>query len=219
MRRVRLVLDLDETVLRRSAIGQALVYFPWAAWVPVVGPRVLGEPCRDAVEVCQRLASIGIEQAGITARWGGLGYWNTRRWLDVHGLSHVSLRCSPQPLPSEEARLAWKRGCIEELQREGVEVIGGVGDRESDVMAYLESGLPIVVGVAHEDPRGGSVDSRAQALIACARKYQREGQCVFIVKEGAGGRGEWEEVGGGGGRGEEGSVWLSIERVINAERQ
>ena len=207
-RRACVVFDLDETVLRRSALGQALVYVPLTSLVPGVGLSILGEPCKDAVRTCQHLAELGVDQVGVTARWGGMGHFNTRRWLDSRGFGHFGLHCAPHPLRDEAARLRWKSECIRGLQQQGCDIVAGVGDRESDIRAYLSSGIPLVIGVAHEDPRGLSVSERSASLRACGERFRSATQRVVVVSEGCDERG----VTDGGVEGE--SVWSCIDRLV-----
>jgi len=142
----RVVLDLDETVLRRSPLGRLAVYVPGLWRVPgAVG--LCGEPLLGALETVRRLRDNGVLVHAVTARWGALGRGNTRAWLDAFGMQDATLSIPDWPLPDGDARAAWKTRAIAELARGPEPILAGVGDRASDIRAYRKAGLPLAIGV------------------------------------------------------------------------
>jgi hypothetical protein len=127
-----LVLDLDDTVLWRvSALDTLRLYcLPGA---------LVGEPFPSAIPVLHAL-SRRYELAAVTARWS-LAARNTKAWLSLHGFPAIPCIHSWRPHPWDASRVAFKSAAIARLRMAGGSPTIGVGDRPSDLEAYLSSGL------------------------------------------------------------------------------
>lgn len=104
--------------------------------------------CRDAL--C-RLRTAW-ELVAVTARWGGVPRCrtNTELWLEANGIP-MPTYYAPRPIPSDAPRAEFKAGVIARLLDErggssdgGVFAVG-VGDRPSDMRAYVRNGLHALV--------------------------------------------------------------------------
>lgn len=62
-------------------------------------------------------------------------------WLERNGLAGLPVVHSDRPHPGDDSRIAFKRDAILALRRDGWDPIMGIGDRPSDMSAYLEAGL------------------------------------------------------------------------------
>ena len=94
------------------------------------------------------------ELVAVTARWGGVPRCrrNTELWLEANGIA-MPTYYAPRPIPSDAPRAAFKASVIAHLLEErggggasGDTVFGvGVGDRPSDMQAYVQNGLHALV--------------------------------------------------------------------------
>lgn len=166
------VLDLDETVLRRTALGRAAVYLPGLRLFPG-GLSTTGKLLPGVSGTLSSFLGLGISAMAVTARWGGLAHGNTRAWMNDAGMQHVPLSCAPVPLATSEATAAWKAGEVAALTA-GKRLLAGVGDKPSDLAAYAANRAELVIGVVHRDTcpsepvalRAAALCRRADALAA-----------------------------------------------------
>ena len=121
---------------------------------------VVGKAYPHAVETVQRLQAAGIQPVFVSARQE-FARRNTVHWLQAHGLDTAQLHLSPVTLP-EQARAGWKSSVISTLQQNHqLQAVAGVGDRPSDLQAYVDSGIR-AVGVMQ-----GSSTSAGQPSSTC----------------------------------------------------
>jgi len=175
-----LVLDLDSTILDRSFeeslrlyLGRTLAtgrIFPGAA------EAILGLSARAEV-------------VAVTARWS-LCRANTRRWLEAHGLGFMPAVHSPVCLGLEWQRAWFKSWALRRLKGGGLCPAFGVGDRASDLDAYLGEGLfPVLVG---PHPAG----RKHRALLRRIERLRLEaGRDYVLFVEQADGPPLWARVG------------------------
>jgi len=130
-RKPAVVLDLDGTILDRNLRESLKLY--------LLPSSRTGRIFSRAGEALKRL-SRKAELLGVTARCF-LASGNTRRWLQAQGLPPFPVFHAPFFLVREKARLLFKRRCLRRLKQEGYRLALGVGDRGSDLEAYLEEGL------------------------------------------------------------------------------
>ena len=118
----------------------------------------------------------------MTARWA-LAAPNTRRWLDVRGLSAVPAVHSAGPHPRDASRAAFKAGVVRQLRAWGWAPRAGVGDRPSDLRAYTGEGLvALMVTHAHGLPPGAAAGCGPQRAMA------RPGERIGHLRRPGGGR-------------------------------
>ncbi len=141
-RKPGLVLDLDGTILDRN-LGESLKLY-------LLPSSRTGRIFSRAGEALRRLSEKA-ELVGVTARCF-LASGNTRRWLQAQGLPPFPVFHAPFFLVREKARVRFKRRCLRKLKEEGYRLVLGVGDRGSDLEAYLSEGLFPVLLVP--EPKG-----------------------------------------------------------------
>ena len=146
-----LVLDLDDTVLfrTRGLVDAALVY----GLPPALAAQYVGVPYAGALDALRDLARV-FRIVALTARWAA-GARYTDAWLARHGLAGMPVIVARAPHPGDDSRVAFKSAAIAWLQETGWAPVVGVGDRPSDLEAYVASGLHACV-VAHVPPVEGS---------------------------------------------------------------
>lgn len=139
----------------------------------------------------------------VTARFR-LGYPNTRRWLDAHGLVNTGLICAADIHPGDASRVDFKRQAIEHIQQSGKTVVSwlvqctrcadglaqlfGVGDRPSDLLAYHSAGvLPVIV--AHKN------HSSLDAVLKLAAQHGLKQDADFLVVQDQEAKSVWQQIG------------------------
>ena len=144
--RPALVLDLDGTILDRNLRESLKLY--------LLPSSRTGRIFSRASEVLWRLSE-KVELLGVTARCF-LAAGNTRRWLRAQGLPPFPVVHSPIFLVHEKGRVLFKRRCLRLLKAAGYKPAVGVGDRGSDLEAYLAEGLfPVLVVPRPQGKRHG----------------------------------------------------------------
>jgi len=166
------ILDLDQTVLTREPMTSdpfagARLYFGRES----DKGNVTGDIMPDCKETVRELAHMW-NFVAVTARWGGITRCrqNTETWLRAHGMEMPVFYAS-WPYPTDRPRVDFKASAIRHIQSSGKygEILVGVGDRPSDVLAYLSTGLkPFVVTDAL-----GEVDGGADGHMRALRKLDR----------------------------------------------
>ncbi len=130
-RKPAVVLDLDGTILDRNLRESLKLY--------LLPSSRTGRIFSRAGEALKRLSEKA-ELLGVTARCI-LASGNTRRWLRAQGLPPFPVFHAPFFLVREKARVRFKGRCLKKLKQEGYRLVLGVGDRGSDLEAYLGEGL------------------------------------------------------------------------------
>jgi hypothetical protein len=135
-----LIIDLDETVLRRSrgSLDRLLLY----AWPGAL----VGTPYDSSLSSLSRLSS-RFHVAAVTARWR-LAERGTHAWLRAHDLGHVPVVYAGEWHPGDASRAGFKAAAIRYYKSHGWDPRLGVGDRPSDLVAYAGEGLCALM-VAH----------------------------------------------------------------------
>eukprot|EP01138_Halocafeteria_seosinensis_P004657 gb/GECG01004763.1/.p1 GENE.gb/GECG01004763.1/~~gb/GECG01004763.1/.p1 ORF type:complete len:289 (+),score=24.67 gb/GECG01004763.1/:1-867(+) len=159
------ILDLDETLLYRNT-GK------WRRWVDrlhmyTIPSGRVGIPYPDAVTALHKIKQRhGVDFLVLSARWC-LARKHTERWLKRHGLEDTPLVLAKEMHPRDETRAYFKYHEVCELKKQGKKFILGIGDRPSDMLAYLAAGVPTIM-LCHDEgvPKGhGSPTARAKKLI------------------------------------------------------
>lgn len=152
------VLDAMQVLHRaRGGLDTALLYL-LPRWL---GKGVVGRPFEDAVATIDALADRFCFVA-VTARYSAAAD-ATVDWLAANGLADMPVIHSDRPHPGDDSRIAFKRDAILALRSQhGLDPVIGVGDRPSDLRAYVQAGLHACIVVhgpgarALEQGGGGS---------------------------------------------------------------
>ena len=179
-RKPTLVLDLDGTILDRNFWESLRLY--------LVPSARTGRIFSQAAPVLRRLGGKA-RLVGVTARCL-LAAGNTRRWLRAQGVPDIPVLHAPFFLVTERARVRFKRRALRRLKDEGHRLVLGVGDRGSDLEAYVREGLFPVLLVPSPGGR------RHRSLLERAARLGLEEGGDYVLFQGA--RGEeslWERVG------------------------
>ena len=158
-----LVLDLDETLVHRRGVADAALMYV-APWV------LVGRPYPGASAAVQSLAE-RFNVVAVTARWR-LAEPSTDRMLASVGLAGLPTIFAARPHPGDASRVAFKARAIELLRERGWAPFAGVGDRPSDLRAYVRAGVAALM-VAHASGGGGS-ESSARAQLCALRALESE---------------------------------------------
>ena len=173
-----LVLDLDHTVLQRPRPLYNGVNL-YVGHEDDTGTRT-GEILPGCVDALGS-ARPHWDLVAVTARWGlPRCRANTEIWLDAHGLS-MPAHFAPRPIPTDAPRAAFKAEVISRLlherSRADAAAAGcttpavGVGDRPSDMEAYVRNGLTAVMIT---DSLGELGAKHAQLLEQMAHRLRAE---------------------------------------------
>lgn len=128
-----IILDLDDTLLlRTSGLFDTLRLY-------MLPRAIVGAAASMAIPTIQTL-SPHFDFAAVTARWS-VSARNTNAWLDANGLTGLPCTHSWRPHPFDASRVQFKSEAIDRIRVEGARPVIGVGDRPSDLEAYLRSGL------------------------------------------------------------------------------
>ncbi len=120
----------------------------------------VGHAYPGAVAAVTHLRELGLEPVFVSARQK-FAYRNTSHWLHVHGLNASHLYLSPITLP-ESQRAAWKASVIKSIQQNsGLTPVAGVGDRPSDLQAYVACNIA-AVGVCQGTAQQAGVPSAVE---------------------------------------------------------
>ena len=158
-----IVLDLDETLVHRRGIADAALMYV-APWV------LVGRPYPGAPAAAQTL-SARFNLVAVTARWR-LAESSTERMLASVGLARLPTIFAADPHPGDASRVDFKARAIELLRERGWAPFAGVGDRPSDLRAYVRAGVTALM-VAHASGSGGSEGS-ARAQLCALRAVETE---------------------------------------------
>ncbi len=180
MERPVIVFDLDGTILERRFLQSLSLYvFPFGN-TGTIFPGVRDGLTRIAVKA---------DMVALTARCA-IARKKTINWIISHGLPFKEVMLSPFFLPSEAARVRFKRKKIREIKERGRRIILGVGDRGSDLEAYIEEGIFPVLIAPH--PRGAKYSSLLKVI---ERKGLKQGRdYALFPQEGPDDPGFWDRA-------------------------
>lgn len=160
--RPTIVLDLDETLVYRprGIVDKVLMYgAPWA---------VVGRPYAGSIACINSLA-VKFNIVAVTARWR-FAEASTEHMLVEAGLPQMPVIYAGEMHPGDDSRIAYKARAIRHLRDEGWAPFVGVGDRASDMKAYITEGLTALVVVHRE---GAPVSAR-QTHMSLLLRAERE---------------------------------------------
>jgi len=145
-----LVLDLDETVLHRPrGLLDKIGLYAWPS-------TDIGVPYSSFLPCIYRLRE-NFDIVAVTARWR-FAEANTARWLSTRGLGGIPVIYAREIHPGDDSRVDFKASAIRFVREKGWNPVMGVGDRPSDLSAYVREGLSAMM-VIHAE---GSSESRAK---------------------------------------------------------
>lgn len=172
------VIDLDQTVLTREPITKD----PFAGLRLYIGREtekgdVTGDIMNDCKNTIRGCIANGWNFVAVTARWGGISRCreNTENWLRAHEME-MPVYYATMPYPTDGPRAAFKAGVIREIQRSGEfgNVLVGIGDRPSDIKAYLDTDIvPIVVKDALGEVEGGA-EAHLRKIQSLEARYEKK---------------------------------------------
>ena len=94
----------------------------------------------DAAFALQQLAQVGYQPVYVTARPRALTEL-TRTWLAGHGFPRGAIVMAPGLTLPGNAALDHKTRALASLRDHGVDVVAGIGNRATDVLAYTRAGI------------------------------------------------------------------------------
>lgn len=129
------VVDLDDTVVDGGLLSslRLVLGFPYSGVAPFEGAS-------EALGQLERDWSIVI----LTSRASFLE-GTTLKWLDGHGFPRAPVAFSSRPILTKNGREEFKRRAIADLKLRGMRVEYGVGDKGTDIRAYLRNGLKAIL--------------------------------------------------------------------------
>ena len=105
----------------------------------------VGTPYPGAVEAVQHIKQrYGVEFVALSARWS-LARRHTENWLMQHGLEDMNVVLSSHMHPRDETRSQYKYNELCKLRQHGKQILLGIGDRPSDLRAYVAAGIPTIM--------------------------------------------------------------------------
>jgi len=106
-------------------------------------------------------------QVAVTARWKPAEV-NTEAWLARVGLRGLPVLYATQPHVGDDSRIAFKAAAIGHVREQGLQPIVGIGDRPSDVRAYLRARIMPAM-VAHAEGAGAAHHAHCAKALARLR--------------------------------------------------
>eukprot|EP00937_MAST-01D_sp_MAST-1D-sp2_P001870 g1870.t1 len=178
-----LVLDLDNTVLCRPSKWQnRLRLYVGHENDAGTGTGVILPGCRDALAAARR----DWDLVAVTARWGTARCRsNTQAWLAANGVP-MPAHFAPYPIPTDVPRAEFKAAVIADLLRARPRdaPAAGVGDRPSDMQAYVQNGLPALMltdSLGELGPRHAQLlQQTAARLEQCQHRRRQPAQIHFF---------------------------------------
>ena len=156
--RPTLVLDIDETILHRPNPLDQISLYAWRAHVGVPYPHALSS---------LRELQGSFDIVALTARFM-LAEANTEAWFQHYGLGHIPIIYAKGIHPLDHTRVAFKASATQYLHSIQWRPVMGVGDRPSDLAAYLQTGLH--AAIVRHDLVGLSPPQLAQTHLSMMRK-------------------------------------------------
>lgn len=118
------------------------------------------------------------EFVAVTARWGAIERCrtNTERWLEAHGLA-MPVYYASYPYPTDSPRVAFKAGVIQKLKesRTHGEVLVGIGDRPSDMKAYVKNNLLALIVMDALGECASSPQAHKEMLLTAEKETRKAG--------------------------------------------
>ena len=171
------MVDIDNTILSRPSVMQD----PLPGLRLYLGTEHTSGPNKGTVTgtimpgcrvALQALRAAGWNLVAVTARFGG---WprcraNTEAWLESNGIPMPVIYASV-PYPTDRPRAEFKARAIQDLQASGEygDIVAGVGDRPSDMIAYAQNRLRCMVITDQLGEVGGADVHRTKLLEAEAK--------------------------------------------------
>lgn len=103
-------------------------------------------------------------QVAVTARWAPAA-GKTEAWLAGVGLGGLPVVYATGPHVGDDSRIGFKASAIEALRAGGLSPTVGIGDRPSDLRAYLRASI-VPCMVAHAQSSGGAHAAAAHCVQA-----------------------------------------------------
>ena len=171
--RPTLVIDIDETILYRPHPLDQISLYAWRAHVGVPYPHALSS---------LRELQGSFDIVALTARFM-LAEANTEAWFQHFHLGHIPVIYAKGIHPLDHTRVAFKASATQYLHSIHWRPVMGVGDRPSDLAAYVQTGLH--AAIVRHDLVGLSPTQRTQTHLSMMRKAGIEegklGQTSFFA--------------------------------------
>ena len=143
-RRPVVVVDLDDTIVGSSYTRYVALFFDIGHTDTL--------PFRQAATSLALIEIYGWNVVFVTARPDILRE-QTLAWLDVHGFPETPVIFSSSILFAAQSKEEYKTAALGELKRRGLRIEAGVGDKATDIGAYLRHGLRLAfVADDSDDP-------------------------------------------------------------------
>jgi hypothetical protein len=146
------IVDLDDTVVDGGTLNSVALFLS--------AGQEDTRPFLRAPTSLQIVENNGWSVIFLTAR-PKLLQKQTLAWLDLHGFLETPVIFSPTILLSAQAKEDFKASAIANLRRHGLRIEAGVGDKASDMGAYLRNDLRMAfIAENAEDPDIADVTER-----------------------------------------------------------